>query len=108
MLPFELGSVESFEVDIAPPPTPSESRQLASSVASEDFVASVTFSSLRGRVDEMAVLAPNSESLFGKEICDLLVSLEAACPGYWLRLGRDSFGRCCHEGGKFSQKEGKK
>jgi hypothetical protein len=27
-------------------------------------------------------LAPNFEALFGKELCDLLVSLEAANPGY--------------------------
>ena len=33
-------------------------------------------------VDETTMLVPNSESLFGKEICDLLVDLEAACPGY--------------------------
>ena len=28
------------------------------------------------------MLVPNSEALFGKEVCDLLVDLEAACPGY--------------------------
>jgi hypothetical protein len=33
-------------------------------------------------VDTGGVLAPNSEALFGKELCDLLVSLEAANPGY--------------------------
>jgi hypothetical protein len=27
-------------------------------------------------------LAPNSEVLYGKEVCDLLVSLEAVNPGY--------------------------
>ena len=38
--------------------------------------------SLGGKVDEARVLAPNSEALFAKELCDLLVSLEAAIPGY--------------------------
>jgi hypothetical protein len=33
-------------------------------------------------VDTGGVLAPNSEALFGKELCDLLVSLEVANPGY--------------------------
>jgi hypothetical protein len=33
-------------------------------------------------VDTGGVLSPNIESLFGKELCDLLVSLEAASPGY--------------------------
>jgi hypothetical protein len=33
-------------------------------------------------VDNGGVLAPNSEALYGKEVCDLLVSLEAVNPGY--------------------------
>jgi hypothetical protein len=33
-------------------------------------------------VDTEGVLAPNSKAFFGKEIYDLLVSLEAASPGY--------------------------
>jgi hypothetical protein len=33
-------------------------------------------------VDSGEVLTPNSEVLFGKEICDLLIGLEAAIPGY--------------------------
>lgn len=35
-----------------------------------------------GEVVEADVLAPNSEALFAKELCELLVSLEAASPGY--------------------------
>jgi hypothetical protein len=38
--------------------------------------------SLSDDIDEVGVLAPNSEALFGKEICDLLVSLETASPGF--------------------------
>jgi hypothetical protein len=33
-------------------------------------------------VDSRGVLSPNSEALFGKELCDLLVDLEVASPGY--------------------------
>jgi hypothetical protein len=32
------------------------------------------------------VLAPNSEALFAKELSDLLVSLEAASPGYGMEI----------------------
>jgi hypothetical protein len=32
------------------------------------------------------VLASNSEALFGKELCDLLVRLEAASPGYGMEI----------------------
>ena len=45
-------------------------------------ITSSTFSSLSDQVDDAAMLASNSKALFGKEICDLLVNLEAACPGY--------------------------
>jgi hypothetical protein len=57
----ELGSLESMAVAISPSPLLSEPL---------DFV------------DTEGVLAPNSEAFFGKEIYDLLVSLEAASPGY--------------------------
>jgi hypothetical protein len=33
------------------------------------------------KVNEAIGLAPNSEALFAKELCDLLVRLEAAIPG---------------------------
>jgi hypothetical protein len=45
-------------------------------------VASGNVVSLSDDVDEAGVLAPNSEALFGKEIYDLLISLEAASPGF--------------------------
>ena len=41
---------------------------------------------LSDKVDETGVLGPSSEALFGKEICDLIVGLEAACPGYMVRI----------------------
>jgi hypothetical protein len=57
----ELGSLESMAVAMTSLPPVSEE---------PDFV------------DNRGVLAPNSEALFGKELCDLLLSLEAAIPGY--------------------------
>jgi hypothetical protein len=36
--------------------------------------------SLCGEVSEAGALAPISEALFAKELCDLLASLEAASP----------------------------
>jgi hypothetical protein len=57
----ELGSLESMAVAMTSLPPVSEE---------PDFV------------NTGGVLAPNSESLFGKELCDLLVSLEAAIPRY--------------------------
>ena len=66
VLPVELGLVESLAVDMVPSPPSSESSS----------------SSLSDRVEETVVVAPISEALFGKQICDLLVNLEAACPGY--------------------------
>jgi hypothetical protein len=58
---MELGSLESVEVGMSSLPPASEEL---------DFVYTG------------GVLAPNSEALFGKELCDLLVSLEVANPGY--------------------------
>jgi hypothetical protein len=57
----ELCSLESMEVAITPLPPSSEP---------PDFV------------DTRGMLASNSEAFFGKELCDLLVSLEAASSGY--------------------------
>ena len=82
MCPIELGSPESLAVGVAPSPPLSESCQLASSMDSGGLVVSTTFSSFSDHVDETALLAPNSEALFGKELCDLLVNLEAAYLGY--------------------------
>lgn len=45
-------------------------------------VVATSESPLVDEVDKTGVLTSNSETLFGKEICDLLVDLEAALPGY--------------------------
>jgi hypothetical protein len=58
-LPLELGSLEASAVD----PTPSPP-QKPTSVFSEE------------------VLTHSSKALFGRELCGLLASLEAASPGY--------------------------
>jgi hypothetical protein len=42
--------------------------------------------SLNDETAEAGVLAPNSEALFAKELSDLLVSLEAASPGYGMEI----------------------
>jgi hypothetical protein len=57
----ELGSLESVAVAMTPSPSSPEPSNF---------------------VDTGGVLAPNFEAFFGKELCDLLVSLEAASPGY--------------------------
>jgi hypothetical protein len=67
--PLELGSLESLVVTSTPsPPPPGPCQSLA------------TLSS------EAGVLAPNSEALFGKELCDLLVRLETASPEYGMEI----------------------
>jgi hypothetical protein len=38
--------------------------------------------SFSDELDEEGVLAPNYEALFGRELCNLLVSLDAVSPGY--------------------------
>lgn len=79
VLPIERGSLESLTEDMAPSPPLSELCQPPPSMDSGGLVSS---SSSSDQVDETALLAPSSEALFGKEVCDLLVDLEAACPGY--------------------------
>jgi hypothetical protein len=37
-------------------------------------------------MDSGGVLAPNSEALFGKELCELLISFEATSPGYGMEI----------------------
>ena len=49
-------------------------------VSMRDEVVAVVSSS--DEVVEMGVVSLNSEALFARELCDLLVALEAACPGY--------------------------
>jgi hypothetical protein len=85
--PMELVSLEALEVATMPSPSPppSEPCQPNVIVGSGGLDASVSTMhvvSLSDGIDKAGVLAPNSEALFGKEICDLLISLEAASPGY--------------------------
>jgi hypothetical protein len=68
VLPVELRSLEASVVNMAPSPPPLRPCQAPAIV------------------DSAGVLAPNSEALFGKELCDLLVSLEAASPGYGMEI----------------------
>jgi hypothetical protein len=42
--------------------------------------------SLTNEITEAGVLVPNSEAHFAKELSDLLVSLEAASPGYGMEI----------------------
>lgn len=59
-----LGSSEDLAVATTPtPPQPEPCQSLAS-------------------LDSRGVLAASSDALFAKELCGLLASLEAACPGY--------------------------
>jgi hypothetical protein len=93
--PMELGSSEALAVAMTSLPLVSKPCQAlaivdnggldasgTSAVASGHAVSSGHVVSLSDGVDEVGVLAPNSEALFGKEICDLLVSLEMASPGF--------------------------
>jgi hypothetical protein len=89
ILPMELVSSEALEVATTPSPPPSGPCQSSAIVDSGALDASVTTAnvvSLSDEIDKAGVLAPNSEALFGKEICNLLVSLEAASPGYGKEL----------------------
>jgi hypothetical protein len=61
---MELGSCEPLVVAMSPSPRPSEPCEPPSFV------------------DSGGVLTPNYEALYGKEVCDLLVGLEAVNPGY--------------------------
>ena len=42
--------------------------------------------SLSEEANEVSALARNFETLFAKELCDLLVSLETASPGYSMEI----------------------
>jgi hypothetical protein len=64
MLPIEVGSFEALAVATATSPLQSEPCQLPT------------------YADNGGVLAPSSETIFVKELCGLLASLEAASPGY--------------------------
>jgi hypothetical protein len=84
---MELVPLEALEVSTTPSPSPPplepcQSNVIVGSGGLDASVTTVHVVSLSDGIDEAGVLAPNSEALFGKEICDLLVSLEAASPGY--------------------------
>jgi hypothetical protein len=68
VLPMELGSLEASAVSMTPSPPPLKPCQAPVIVDSGD------------------VLGPNFKALFGKEVFDLLVSLEAASPGYGMDI----------------------
>jgi hypothetical protein len=63
MIILELGSLEALEVAMTPSPPPLESCHLPAFV------------------DSGCVLAPNSEVLFGIDLCNFLIILEVATPG---------------------------
>jgi hypothetical protein len=74
--PLEMGSLEALAVTTTPSPPSSEPCQSLAYVGCEGLDTS----------SEACVLAPNSEALFRKELCNLLVSLEAASPGYGMEI----------------------
>jgi hypothetical protein len=53
--------------------------------------------SLSSEVAEADVLAPNSDALFAKELSELLVSLEAASPGYGMEIASVLAGKASKE-----------
>jgi hypothetical protein len=81
-------------VSMTPSPPPSEPCQIVAHVDSGGLDASAILPSvdighvvyLSDEIAETGVLAPNSEALFSKELSDLLVSLEAASPGYGMEI----------------------
>jgi hypothetical protein len=94
VLPMELGSLEALAVATTPLPPLSEPCEPTAHVDSGGLDASATLSSvairhvvsLNDETVKKGVLAPNSEALFAKELSDLLVSLEAASPGYGMEI----------------------
>ena len=90
VLPMEMGPLEALVVATVPSPPPSEPCQPGAFEDSGCSVVSASLTSvdrghmvsLNDEVDDACVLAPNSDALFAKELCDLLVRLEAAIPGY--------------------------
>jgi hypothetical protein len=86
--PLEVGTLGALAVALAPsPPLSSEppafvDRGDLEAFATLSHVTSRPVVSLSDEVSEVDMLASNFEDLFGKEICDLLVGLEADFPGY--------------------------
>jgi hypothetical protein len=91
VLSMELGSVESLAVAMTPSPPSSETSQPPVSVESGGLDASAILPighvvSLSNEVVDAGVLTPTSEALFGKELSNLLVSLEAVSPRYGIEI----------------------
>jgi hypothetical protein len=94
VLLMELGSSEALVVAMSPLPPPSKTCRSPALVESGGLDASATLLSvsiwhvvsLNNEVAEAGVLAPNSDALFAKELSGLLVSLEAASPGYGMEI----------------------
>jgi hypothetical protein len=74
VIPIELGSLEASAMAMMPSPPSLKPCQTSAIVNSG------------------GVLPPNSEAHFGKELCDLLVSLEVASPGYGMEHWRTVLG----------------
>jgi hypothetical protein len=74
-LPLELGS---FDETLAVAPAPSPPQKPASEVSGK-------------------VMAHSSEALFGKELCGLLASLEAASPGHGKDIACVSVGKASED-----------
>ncbi|KAK1644447.1 hypothetical protein QYE76_062252 [Lolium multiflorum] len=75
VLPVELGLLEPLAVDIVPPPSPSESCELPSSVDSGGPSIRLPL------FDREAMLARIDQAVFVKKLGGLLACLEAASPG---------------------------
>jgi hypothetical protein len=89
VLPMELGSLEALTVAMSPSPPPSETLVESGEFNALAALSSVSIGhvvSLSNEVAEAGVLAPNFDALFAKELSDLLVSLEAAIPGYGMEI----------------------
>jgi hypothetical protein len=94
VLQMEQGSLEALAVATTPSPPPFETCQPLAHVDNGGLDASATLSaeaighvvSLTDEITEAGVLVPNSEAHFAKELSDLLVSLEAASPGYGMEI----------------------
>jgi hypothetical protein len=94
VFPMQLGSLHALTVAMTPSPPPFETCQSPALVESGGLDASATLLfvsighvvSLSNEVDKAGVLAPNSKALVAKELSDLLVSLEAASPGYGMEI----------------------
>jgi hypothetical protein len=99
----ELWDPSVVVVSSTPSPPPSEPCHTLAHVDSGGLDASVSLPSmddvvyLSGEIAEIGVLAPNSETLFAKELSDLLVSLEAVSHGYGMDIARVLAGKASED-----------